>query len=65
MASRYGIAASRIEMAARLAWPGGGGLVGSEHGRNGGDGFLAPMGVFSDRGASWLRGSIHPLQQTA
>ena len=64
MASRYGIAASRIEMAARLAWPGGGGMVGSEHGRNGGDGFLAPMGVFSDRGASWMRGSIHPLQQT-
>jgi hypothetical protein len=62
--SRYGVAASRIEMAARLAWPGGGGMVGSEHGRNGGDGFLAPMGVFSDRGASWLRGSIHPLQAT-
>jgi hypothetical protein len=64
IASRYGVAASRIEMAARLEWPGGGGLVGADYGRNGGDGFLAPMGVFSDRGASWLRGSIHPLQQT-
>ena len=51
-------------MAARLEWPSGGGLIGADYGRNGGYGFQAPMGVFSDRGASWLRGSIHPLRQT-
>jgi hypothetical protein len=64
IASRYGVAASRIEMADRLEWLGGGGLVSADYGRIGSDAFQAPMGVFSDRGASWLRNSIHPLQQT-